>query len=327
MRYLVIGDPHVTPSELPDCEKLLEFVLNVVKTEKVDKIVFLGDLFHSHGVVHLQVLDFWTRWMIKLSVNLGQSIISLVGNHDQDLRNPQLNALSNLPDVISATPDFVDEECLFVSYHGHKNQEAFINLCSQHPDKVLICHETFQGAQYDNGFYAKDGIDSDLVPNKVIISGHIHTRAKFGKVIYPGSPRWRTMSDANIEKAIYIFDIKKGKIKEVSEFRTDTSCTPIYQFSIPRDQEKYDKVKNSGAKIVLTVSGTEAEVSKIKENIEVPDGVMIKENISSSSDYEVKESLGITTEFNRFKESFVDGKVLNKEYFEDVINNRIVHNL
>lgn len=54
-----------------------------------------------------------------------------------------------------------------------------------------------------DAFYGKDVVNPDDLPQRFIISGHIHKGAAFGKVWYPGSPRWQTMSDANTSRAIY----------------------------------------------------------------------------------------------------------------------------
>ena len=325
MRYLFVGDPHVTPNEIPDAEKLMEFIDKKLSSTEIDALVFLGDLFHSHGVVHLQVLNFWNTWLTRFSQRC--QVISLVGNHDQDLKDPSLHALKTLKQITVADPVYQDDECLFVSYHGPKNQDNFIDKCKMAQNKVLICHETFQGAQYDNGFYAKDGIEQELIPNETIISGHIHTASKIGKVTYLGSPRWRTMSDANIKKAIYLIEIKDQKIVLIKPFSTGKVCTPIYKFSLPQDQKKYEAVKDSGAKIVVTVSGTEQQIEEIKLNLGPTDGVMVKENIVTDNSYKIKESMGVVSEFEKFKDTFADGKVLDKDYFDSAVDSRIISNL
>jgi hypothetical protein len=64
----------------------------------------------------------------------------------------------------------------------------------------VVCHATFNGARYENGFYAKEALDPDAVPQKRIISGHIHTPASSARsgirAVRAGRPsRTRTSSE------------------------------------------------------------------------------------------------------------------------------------
>ena len=109
--------------------------------------------------------------------------------------------------------------------------EDFLSLCSEYPeDATVVCHQTFNGGQYDNGFYAKDGIDPNLVPQPMILSGHIHAPQSFGKVWYVGAPRWRTASDANVERAIWVVEHDDlGNIVSKTPVRTGETCRRIWE--------------------------------------------------------------------------------------------------
>jgi hypothetical protein len=89
---------------------------------------------------------------------------------------------------------------LFVPY-VHDPAE-FVQICQQYPEaKTVVCHQTFAGSYFENGFLTPDGVEPNLLPQEQVISGHVHSPQRIGKVWYPGAPRWRTVSDANTERA------------------------------------------------------------------------------------------------------------------------------
>lgn len=72
-------------------------------------------------------------------------------------------------------------------------------------NNICIAHQTFVGADY--GYYRPDvGVDADKVSAEIIISGHIHKRQSFGKVIYPGTPFAQDIDDVNQDKGLMLFD-------------------------------------------------------------------------------------------------------------------------
>jgi len=56
----------------------------------------------------------------------------------------------------------------------HKDEDQFLSKLKS--GKILFCHQTFDGAKFENGFYAPDGFDFSGIKYEKIISGHIHTQ-------------------------------------------------------------------------------------------------------------------------------------------------------
>jgi predicted phosphodiesterase len=237
MKILYLGDPHIQVGNLEDSELLLNFVLRTAQQEEVDKIVILGDLMHTHAILRVEVLNFWDRWLSILSANA--PTIVLVGNHDlKNQKDPDsenglshftkmsLDTYSNLTVVNKAQ---VIDGILYAPYM-HDN-ETFINTVNGLADKsnVVVCHQSFDGSQYDNGFYDPEGIDSTLIKQEQIISGHIHGEATFGKVWHPGTAKWDTAADANKNKQIWVceHDDKTGLLTKQTAFNTYDIVTPI----------------------------------------------------------------------------------------------------
>lgn len=216
MRILRIGDPHIKPSNLEESEKLMHFINDQIFTRKPDRVEILGDLFHTHSIVRLEVLEFWVEWIDVLLAHEIDLYI-LIGNHDR------ANTSEFAPSFELAFKHIRNKHLKIVNYpraegpfayvsHYH-DQEVFVevaNKCAEQGAKVLVCHQTFKDAEYENGFYAPDGIDYERLNFDTIISGHIHTRQVIKKgnktVIYPGTPKWDTISDANQDKGIWMYE-------------------------------------------------------------------------------------------------------------------------
>lgn len=217
---LLVGDVHATPDELKDCEELvdgIEFsIMSLPVGVAVDYIVFMGDQFHNHAIVNVHVLDFWKRTFLRLQP-LCKQIVCLVGNHDLpgNTGSTSVNSISTLDNLCMVVDkSWCIDDMLFVGFqHDH---QKFIDICNDHADiETVFCHQTFNGACYENGFPALDGIDLTVLPaGQRYISGHIHTPQAFGPVQYIGAPRWRTLTDARVEsRYLYIFETETKMVK------------------------------------------------------------------------------------------------------------------
>lgn len=284
MKILRLGDPHTKIGNLEESENLLHFVLDQAIRRQVDRIEILGDLFHSHAVIRLEVLDFWTNWLGTLS-EVFETVV-LVGNHDTNMNiNENLNALSvfdklkkkNLKIVESTT---VLKPFAYMAYE--RSNEKFVKNANYLADEfgatVLVCHQTLQGSRYENGFYAPDGVDSSLISPKYskIISGHIHSKQEFGRVIYPGTAKWDTASDANLPKGITIFnhDDVTGEILNVEFLSTEEICTPIREYVWKEGEEEpiiSEKARNS-----VRLIGSSEWISKQKKKLNGKASISVK---------------------------------------------------
>lgn len=228
MLDLIVGDPHVRPEDLPDSEALLEAVQSL--SEKADRVIFLGDLHHTHAVVYTDVMAFWLKHLGMIR----KPIVMLLGNHDRPAdrgsKSHALMAYKRIPNVTVVDAPYFDGETLFLPYYFEPSE--FVAAALEYPTaKRLVCHQTLQGATYENGFYAKDGVDAQLVPQPLIISGHIHTAQDFGKVCYPGSPRWLNVNDANVNKSLWLLDSSATSTSGHIAIPTDKFCSRLVHFS------------------------------------------------------------------------------------------------
>lgn len=242
MKILRIGDPHIKPSNLEDAEKLFHFINDQILEHRPDRVEILGDLFHTHSIVRLEVMEFWDGWLDVLSSHENTEIIILVGNHD--MASNQENAAHALLGFKRVgrrwknikIVDLPRVEGIYGYMPYIHDGNTFIDLANglvSHGAKILVCHQSFAGSQFESGTYDSNGIDPSGINFNLIISGHIHKRQVItgnGKtIIYPGTPKWDTMSDANEDKGIWLYehDDTTGAIISEQLIRTAGVITKI----------------------------------------------------------------------------------------------------
>lgn len=269
MKILRIGDPHIKPSNLEEAEDLMHFINDVILERQPDRIEILGDLFHTHAIVRLEVLEFWVEWLDVLLTH-EIPLYVLRGNHDM------ASDQENCPSVFSVfklikkkhfhycdnprADQKIDGPFAYISYYG--DHKAFIdvaNNCAKEGAKVLICHQTFDGSKYESGIWAPDGIDASKINFSLIISGHIHTHQdmmKDGKrIIYPGTPKWDTASDANEQKGIWMYEHDSdGAIIREEFISTGEVCTPLVSLTWLEGQPKPEYSEQADVTIELVGS-------------------------------------------------------------------------
>lgn len=271
MKIIRVGDPHVKPSNIDESEALIEFVAEHALKEKVDRIEILGDLFHTHSILRLEVLEFWT-WAFELLTDICEVVV-LVGNHDQsgDLNSDSssLNIYSRLRNkklTIVSLPMTMGVFGYMPYIHDANKFVESANDLFKYGAKVLVCHQTFNGATYENGFYAPDGIDPEKIPFAQVISGHIHATQEFDKIFYPGTPRWDSASDANQTKGIWLFEHgADGSFVSKTCINTDKVCKPIVAFEWKEGSPAPEIPEGSRASVTLI--GTSDWIAKQKVSL------------------------------------------------------------
>jgi len=275
MKILRVGDPHVRHNNIDESDRLFEFVVEVALAQKVDRIEILGDLFHTHSIVRLEVLDFWNHWLDHLSDVC--EVVVLVGNHDQSGRDDvAFNALSIFQRLRKKNLRIIEfgtvlSPFAYMPYEG--NKERFIEVVNGMADNYgatfLVCHQTVEGSKYDNGIFAPDGVDPKAISPKYVgvLSGHIHTEQEFDRFTYPGTPRWDSVSDANKRKGItlYYHEDSTGKITGREFFSTERVCSPIVEYSWKEGEEA--PVIPENARVSIELIGTSDWVAAKKATL------------------------------------------------------------
>lgn len=297
-KILYVGDPHVRHNNIDESSALMNFVNDVSLTERPDVIVILGDLSDSFGTVRTVVVDFWKDWLDTLSE--AQELRVLLGNHDMansgnddDSTNflTIFNLLRKKNLHIIETPTVIGPFGYVPYMHSKDKFIENANALKQYGAKVIICHQDLDGGKYDNGFYAPNGADTNLLDYPLVIGGHIHLRQRFGKVILPGTARWLNVSDANQDKGLWLVDHdENGMILNEKFIDTSHVCVPIISKSWIEGQEIPTFPPN--AKVTIELVGTSDWVYKQKAELKGKVSIQTKiTNKKSSSKRQVGQSL------------------------------------
>lgn len=312
MRLLLVGDPHVTVEELDDAQALMDYVCQTAAATLPDGIVLLGDLHHNHALVRVEVTDFWLRNLARLSAIC--PTYAIVGNHDrpndQSSSAHALQPYKNICTVVDRPLRLDGSVVLLPFYHDNQVMVEEVAKLGLKDDGVLVCHQTFDGSMYDNGFYAPDGVDPVLIGVPLVISGHIHTAQRLdwasGQVYYVGSPRWRTLSDANVPKNIALWNTVT---RAFSPFNTAKVCSPISKATVSCLAD-LDKVPFGGvpnARFHIDIVGTEASVEELTKEVKTRwPKAKVRAILSDRSNRanRVTESEGVGQALRRFVEGY-----------------------
>lgn len=290
-----VGDPHAKVSNLDEMKNLILFIIETAKKQNADRIELLGDLFHTHAVLRLEVLEFWS-WALKALSETCPTVV-LVGNHDQSGNySSNSSALSVFSLMGWKDLTIVEKPCAkgvfgYVPYTHDVNE--FVRIANDLYNagaRVLVCHQTFTGSKYESGIYAPDGFDPSLLPAFThIISGHIHSEQEFGNIIYPGTARWDSLTDANRRKGIWVFGHNDagGTIQFRTFVSTEQVCSPIKCIEW-KEGEPSPEQWPENAKVAVELIGSSIWVAQKK--VELKGKCSIKTKITDRQTSQVRTS-------------------------------------
>lgn len=260
-KVLLVGDPHLKISRIEDAREFLDKLKLHVLSSGADysKVVILGDLFDTFAVIRSEVMSLWFSFLSEVSESIGKNnLILIVGNHDYAGANGGTHALEPFK-VLARVIDEVDliniggVDCYFLPFK--RENSDFERLAKEIPSgRVLFCHQSFNGATFENGFYDPHGADPESVSHlSKVISGHIHSRQSVGSNIYfPGTPFQQSFGEAGQEKGLVIVEIGsdiEGTVSVVGSFDLDMPKFHVLKFAsvsevtLPKDPSPRDSYK------------------------------------------------------------------------------------
>jgi len=328
VRYLWIGDGHAVASELSDCRKLADYILLQARVAGAPTVVFAGDQYDGHGTINLEVMAFWSDFFGKLKEQ-GFEVIAQVGNHDLPGNGQRhIHAMLAHKDQCTVVDKpYSDGHSLFMPYCHDPGE--FVKACNEHPElKLVFAHQTFQGAKYDNSFYAPDGIDPEHISQETIVSGHIHTAQSFGKVHYLGAPRSRTLNDANQERNIWLLETKGGQLVSKTPISLSGICKQIIFFvDTPEDNRGEECDFHPQNDYRIDIVGPVDFVETRKQYYKQFQNVRIRTIPEKKAEIIVRESEGIEQAFVKFAQSFIPKYSTPKEHLYKMIKDRLQINV
>lgn len=316
-KFIFVGDMHVKRSNLEESQRLMDWIIEEATKRKL-AVVFSGDQYNDFGMSHVDVVDFWSRNYTDMTKKL-MAVYSIVGNHDQNFDGTKsfmsVHKDTAVFDEPSITVDF-GPDVLFLPFF--RKNEDFIQAIKDNPAKVVICHQEFNGCQYENGFYSPHGCDPKEIPVVVewVLSGHIHKEQSFDKIQYPGTPRQLTRSDIGSEKGIFVINLEDYSMEKIPT--PAEVCEPFTHIEITAETDlKKIKITDS-SRVFVDIKGSSDFVKKALKKM--PQSAKVRTFPDSEAvNIEVKESEGIQQAFAKYAEAYLEGNdnassVLKKVY-------------
>jgi DNA repair exonuclease SbcCD nuclease subunit len=222
MKSLIIGDPHFKVSNLDDCRSFVRQTLEIVQKDRPENVIILGDLFNDFAVIRSEVLKLWSEFFHATACM--SKVICLVGNHDMagaDGGTYPMEPFKTIPNV-TIVDALTKIDGIYYMPFVRDNAEFEKQVRSIAPDSVVFCHQSFNGATFENGFYDPHGADPDsAIHLGAVICGHIHKRQTLGNIWYPGTPFQHTFGDAGQEKSIIMINLHKNCYTIEKEYQLD----------------------------------------------------------------------------------------------------------
>ena len=235
MRELVIGDLHfrIKNNSVTWLESQLSFfefqIFNIIKSEDLDRIVFLGDVTDVRYAINQQVGIEVKNIIRKLAKNFNKDIYFVCGNHDYyspleefiNYNSYELlfgeEFLEKYPNVhfITNQPYLSEDGSLFLPFYWTENPDHFDELLYTYKFgievKAIYCHADLT---------CWPGARITALKGCPIFSGHIHyiVEDNIGNLHNIGAALPLTFNDVNQERFVYILEDYKivKKIKNVT---------------------------------------------------------------------------------------------------------------
>lgn len=330
MKVLVSGDPHGRMATIDVFSAYLRFLLGTQEKEKPDLVVILGDLFHNHALLRSEILNLWIDYLKKAPVRH----VLLVGNHDETAPGSGVHALSALdiqphmvvPPLSNRTIGMSDwRELVFISYchtgDRFKEQLAAAEILSDPERTILFAHQAFDGARYENGFYAPDALHLNLVqPFKLVVSGHIHKRQEFTNIWYPGSPYAQSFNDAGEEKYLWLLNTETLQRTPIETpfpkyIIKEASASDMVSIFDKADTQNYYKIVVKDSKAAIQAMQNSVEFKQLKKDYKIvvcPQYVDVVAATDRIADTVTPEAM-VQTYISDIMQTELDRKVLLEE--------------
>jgi DNA repair exonuclease SbcCD nuclease subunit len=218
-KTLIVGDPHLQIQRLEDNEVFLTKIMELARSH--DRVLVLGDLFHTFGVIRSEILSQWNRFFVEL----GHKTICLVGNHDYAGQSGGNHAM----EVFVGRGEIVDQNRTIDGVHYmpfvREREDFEARVRALPPGGVLVCHQSFAGVVFSTGYGDTEGASPSCAEHlSAVISGHVHTAQRIGNVWYPGTPYQMNFGEAGDTKRVYTVDLTKEGYQLIKEHDLELPC-------------------------------------------------------------------------------------------------------
>ncbi len=285
MKVLITSDLHIHPHKksserLQDCLNALDWLFATAIENKINKILFLGDLFHDRQRIDVptyqKTFEIFEKYLSKGLFD----IFLLLGNHDLwHFDKWDISSVFPLRSIkgvhVIDKPCTVNIDGFDVSFLPYTHDPASdLKLVNNDSEFKLLCgHVAIDGALWNSsGTTADVSIEQDGEMVKVdtsvfsgwdqVFLGHYHAQQKLKRNIeYVGSPLQLNFGEASQQKHIIIYDLEKHtKEYIINDF------SPIHLIVSEKDLGKHNLKSNFLRVMVDDIS--KSEVIELRNDLQ-----------------------------------------------------------
>jgi len=289
MKIAITADLHLKQQDTtPDRYNALSDIIKKLATQNINNLIIAGDLFDKESQNYSDFEKFCSSQQIN-SKNINFYIIP--GNHDFSISQnyftlENIQIITN-PIIINFGENNKSISFLFIPY---KTSKSIGEILSEQGDKLknfkdnflIIGHGDYitglrNPNTYEPGIYMPlTRKDLDFYNPLKVFLGHIHKKAKLGKVYYPGSPCGLDINETG-KRSFLIFDTDSLEVEEQT-IETDYIYINESLIVIPAlNEEEY--IKEKIAQIIKKYEISDKDISKVKIRLQVKGYTLDKSNL------------------------------------------------
>lgn len=218
-KFIVLSDIHLNLWAYGDAEDRLDDQIDAIDhtlqravEENVDAVLWTGDIFHTQGQVHTEVLRRLYGVLRTYQDELRDITIFLPGNHDMVYRNNSqahaldfLSAFGHLPYLGGGTWGAFYLKNMppiwaFPYTDVEEDLRRWLALFTNRDGDLLLMHQGVRGVEFQSkGFVLDEGLAADMIPPSVFHAfvGHCHSmRRVSSNMTVPGALQQHNFGDA-----------------------------------------------------------------------------------------------------------------------------------
>lgn len=232
--------PNGRNSRLQDCLNIIDQAIEVVDSQKIDDVFFLGDLFESRTKLDIDVLTATFEAMRRLSLKVGKGHLwMLIGNHDQYNKVGGIHSVEAFKEIAQVidVPQIrqINDglKTITLAFYPHSSDVAGMKKWIQDMPEVdmFLFHQGVSEAAvgpYDMHIKTEISLaDLPLSKARLCIAGDFHKRQFLadGKFHYIGSPLQLSFGERNDHKCFSLVDTSDWSVASI-----DTNAPKFFEF-------------------------------------------------------------------------------------------------
>lgn len=231
MKFLCSGDWHLDKKDIKLSKEgfyipLLKRAEEIILETKPDKLILLGDIFHSKDMVSTTLSELFGDFLKRISeYNFLNEIVTIVGNHDFSLvsEDKYYHAYWKYKDFdkVSVVDTFyrITENIGCISYC--RERDLFLDRKKALGDvRCLIMHQDIKGfLKGDDYIEDKFYLSTDELDCELVLSGHYHTaqlkEINGRRYVYAGSFQSTNFAESDDFKSVVLLDSESLEIERI----------------------------------------------------------------------------------------------------------------